>query len=87
MVVSYSRNTGLALDADLVLMLRRGAHRLASMLECGAHRLALKLKREASQACICVETRSYTGSHVNVKMRPSGLRLKEQHDHRIWQRL
>ena len=59
MVVSYSRNAGLALDADLTLMLRcgahmlasvleRGAHMLASVLERGAHTLALKLKRDAS---------------------------------------
>ena len=46
---------GLALDADLALTLRRGAHRLASVLEHGAHKLALKLKREASQDCIYVE--------------------------------
>ena len=36
MADSYSRNVGLALDADLTLMLRRGAHRLASVLERGA---------------------------------------------------
>jgi len=66
-VVSYSRNAGLVLDADLAMMLRREAHMLAFVLECGAHRLALKLKREASQACICVEMRSYTGSRFNVK--------------------
>jgi len=60
---------------------------LASVLERGAHRIALKLKREASQACICVETRIYTGSHFNVETRPRGLRLKEQHDHRVWQRM
>ena len=39
---------GLALDADLALMLSR----LASVLERGAHRVALKLKYEATQACI-----------------------------------
>ena len=33
-------------------MLRRGAHRLASVLKHGAHRLALKLRREATHACI-----------------------------------
>ena len=40
---------GLTLDADLALMLRRGAHKLTSVLERGAHMLALKLKREATQ--------------------------------------
>ena len=34
------------------MMLRRGAHKFASVLECGAHMHALKLKREAMQACI-----------------------------------
>jgi len=34
------------------MMLRRGAHRLASVLEREAHMLALKLKREATQACV-----------------------------------
>jgi len=68
-------------------MLRREAYRLVSVLERGAHRLALKLKRKASQACICVETWSYTGSRFNVEMWPWGLRLKEQHDHCVWQRL
>ena len=52
MTVSYNRNAGLALDADLTLILKRGAQRLASVLEHGAHRLGLKLKREATQACI-----------------------------------
>jgi len=66
--VSYNRNVGLALDAGLTLMLRRRAHGLASVLKRGAHRLALK--REASQTCICVEMRSYTGSHFNVETRP-----------------
>ena len=66
-IVSHSRNAGLMLDVDLALMLRRGAHRLAFVLECGAHRLSLKLKREASQACICVETQSYTCSCFNVE--------------------
>ena len=37
------------LYADLALMLRHGAHRLASVLERGAHMLALKLKHEATQ--------------------------------------
>ena len=58
------------LDANLALMLRREAHRLAFVSERGAHRLALKLKREASQACICVETKNYTGSRFNVETRP-----------------
>jgi len=64
-----AKNTGFVLDADLALMLRREAHRLAFVLERGAHRLALKLKREVSQACICVETRNYTGLRFNVKTR------------------
>ena len=42
----------LTLDTDLTLMLKRGAHRLASVLEHEVHRLALKLKREATQACV-----------------------------------
>ena len=36
MAISYSRNAGLALDADFILILRRGAHSLASVLERGA---------------------------------------------------
>ena len=40
------------MDADLTLILRRGAHRLVSVLERGAHSLALKLKCDAMQACI-----------------------------------
>ena len=32
MTDSYSRNVGFALDAELTLMLRRGAHGLASVL-------------------------------------------------------
>jgi len=75
-----------ALGPDLALMLR-WAHKLASMLERGAHRLALKLKHEASLACICVETRSYTCSHFNIEMRCWGLCLKEQYNHRALQRL
>ena len=38
---SYNKNGSLTLDADFTLMLRRGAHRLATVLE-----------REAAQACI-----------------------------------
>jgi len=45
MAVSYNRNAGLALDADLTLMLRRAAHMLASVLE-ELLRLAFELKRE-----------------------------------------
>ena len=58
MAVSYSRIAGLALDADLALMLRRGAYRLASVLERRAHglvkllRLAIVLKHETTQACV-----------------------------------
>ena len=47
---------GSTLGLHLALTLRREAYRLVSVLERGAHRLALKLKRKASQACICVET-------------------------------
>ena len=36
MTGSYSKNAGLALNADLTLMLRREAHRLTSVLERGA---------------------------------------------------
>jgi len=36
MADSYSRNAGFALDTDLTLILRREAHRLASVLERGA---------------------------------------------------
>ena len=61
------QKAGLALDADLALMLRFGAYRLVSMLECGAHRLALTLKCEASQACVCFEMRSSAGSCFDVK--------------------
>ena len=41
MTDSYSRNAGLALNADLTLMLRRGAHSLTSVL-----------KRRVAQACV-----------------------------------
>ena len=37
---------------------------LTLMLKCGAHKLAFMMKREVSQACIYVETRSFTGSHL-----------------------
>ena len=50
--VFYNRNASLALYADLVLMLRRGAHMLAFVLKQETHRLALKLKHKATQACI-----------------------------------
>ena len=46
MANSYSRNAGLALDSDLALMLRRGAHRLASVLEHGLLNFAFELKHE-----------------------------------------
>jgi len=46
--VCYNKNTDLALDTDLTLMVKHGAHRHASVLEHGAHRLALKLKCETS---------------------------------------
>jgi len=69
MAVSYSRIAGLALDADLPLMLRREAHRIASVLDHGAHRL-IEVEHEASQACICVEIRSYASSYFNVETRP-----------------
>ena len=36
MADSYSKNMDLTLDTDLTLMLRCGAHRLASVLERGA---------------------------------------------------
>ena len=36
MADSYSKNEGIVLDADLTLMLRRGAQRLAFVLEDGA---------------------------------------------------
>ena len=52
MAISYSKNAVLALDAHLTLMLRRGAHSLASGR---AHMLAMKLKHEATQTCIYVE--------------------------------
>jgi len=62
-------------------MLRRRAHRLASVLERGAHRLALKLKLE-------VLKRGVTQARIlMLKRNPEGLHLKEQHNHRIWQRL
>ena len=40
------------LGPDLALMLRRGAHMLASVLERGAHKLALKLR---SYTCLCFD--------------------------------
>ena len=45
MTDSYSRNAGLALNADLTLMLRRGASRLCWNAE--LLRLAFELKRGA----------------------------------------
>jgi len=42
--VCYRRNTGLALDPNLALMLRCGAHMLVSVLKHEIHRLALKLE-------------------------------------------
>jgi len=49
---SYSRNAGLALNADLTLMLRHGVYRLASVLERGVYRLASVLERGAAQTCV-----------------------------------
>ena len=43
---------GLALDANLALMLRCRAHMLVSVLKHEIHRLALKLESKATQACI-----------------------------------
>ena len=48
---NYSKNAGLALDANLTLMLRRGVHRLASVLERELLRLAFELKRRAGWGC------------------------------------
>jgi len=50
MVVYYNRNVYLTLDADFILLLRRGAHRLTSVLERGFQRLAFELRREATVA-------------------------------------
>ena len=54
MVISYSRNVGLSLDANVALMLRREARRLASALERRAHMLVLKLECKATQACVMI---------------------------------
>jgi len=83
MTGSYNRNAGLALNADLTLMLRRGAHNLASVLE-----------RGAAQACVWVETRSWLrsvfdkGCEVRI-WRPPRLRKDARSvssDLRVWQR-
>ena len=70
MAVCYSREIGLALDANLALMMKRRAHKLAFVLEGETHRLALMLKYEGSQACVCVEMRSYISLRFDVKTRP-----------------
>ena len=51
-VTDQVRSCQLQLDANFTLILRRGAHRLVSVLERGAHRFAMKLKHEATQACV-----------------------------------
>ena len=68
---------GLALDADLALMLRGGAHKLASVLKRGAHRLALKLKREATQACVLMLKCDF-----KVRVLKSSMTLRS----RVWHR-
>jgi len=50
---NYSRNTGFTLDTDFTLMLRCGAHRLASVLEYGA-----------IQTRVWIETRSWWPPHL-----------------------
>ena len=52
MAVSYSRNAGLALDADLALMLRRGAHRLASVLECKTTQARILMLKREPESCV-----------------------------------
>ena len=51
-VICYSRNAGLALDADLTLMLRREARRLV-----------FSVGTRSSHARVEVETQSYSGPH------------------------
>jgi len=67
--VCYSSNAGLTLDEDFALMVKCEVHKRTSTLECIAHMLALKLKREASQVCVCIETR------------PLDPCIEEQYDH------
>ena len=79
-VVCYSRNTGLMLDVDLALMLRRGAHRPTSVLERGAHKLALKLKREAIQTCIFMLKRD---CEVRVSKSSTTISFSAKRDHNV----
>jgi len=52
MAVSYNRSVGLALDADLPLMLRRGPHRLASVLEREATQSLVLMLKHDPKACV-----------------------------------
>ena len=61
-------------------MLRRGAHRLASVLERGAHRLALKLKREGTQTYVLILKRN---SDVRVLKRSTTIAFSTERDPRV----
>jgi len=52
MAFSYSRNVGLALDADLSLMLRRRPHMLASVLEREATQARILMLKRDPEACV-----------------------------------
>jgi len=52
MADSYNRNAGLAFDADLALVLRCEAHRLAFVLECGAAQAHLSWNAELAEVRI-----------------------------------
>jgi len=61
MRVSYNRNAGLALDADLALLCSRGTHSLLMATlksKRKAHKHALKLRCGVAQICIWIEMRS-----------------------------
>jgi len=61
--VSYNRNTGFALDADLALLDVKLTCFLGLRLNWNAELTGscLKLKHDATQACVEVETQSYSG--------------------------
>jgi len=44
----------------------------------------LKLKREASQVCVCIKTGSYADLRFNIKKQLWGVHKMKSNDHRVW---
>jgi len=77
---SYSRNAGLALDADLTLMLRRGAYSLAFVLERGTAQARVWVETRGPR--LTKDARSASGD-LHVWQRTRGPRLRLERDLRV----